>query len=172
MTLEQAEQNWVAASGAAGGDHEVADRLRQAVRAAGGNRAVAARSGVPVGTVNRYVRAKGGRKVAALRAIAAACGVSLQSLLTGEQIPAGSDANAGETTPLGLGEPQAELTPPTADAPSGPPDDGVDVTALVKAIEIVAAIDAPGHWQNDPKAVAQRIARTYAVLTKPPACGD
>lgn len=60
---------------------EIAARLREAIRAAGGNQAVAQRAGVPIGTVNNYVRAVSEPKAAALGALARACGVSLDWLV-------------------------------------------------------------------------------------------
>jgi len=61
---------------------ERAARLRQAVGAAGGNKAVSARSGVPIGTLNNYL---GGRdmKASALIALADATGVTLDWLAAG-----------------------------------------------------------------------------------------
>lgn len=59
---------------------EVIERLRQAVEEAGGNQAVAARSGVPLGTLNNYVRGVNEPKVMALARIMAACGKSLDWL--------------------------------------------------------------------------------------------
>ena len=144
-------------------DREVAERLRQAVRAAGGNRAVAERSGVALATVNNYVRPRGGLKMRPLAALAKACGVSLEWLVTGEQPPPGFALTAA-TRPPGLSEPQADLSP------AGTVGD-IDVPTLAKAIEIVAAI-GEATWGDDPKTMAHRIATTYAVLRKPPASYD
>jgi hypothetical protein len=61
-----------------------ADRLRRAVRAAGGNRAVAARSGVPIGTLGYYIAGRD-MKASAMISLAAACNVSLEWLATGRE---------------------------------------------------------------------------------------
>jgi len=61
----------------------IAERLRQAVRSAGGNTAVSARSGVPLGNVNNYLRAVHEMKLDAALALADACGVNLEWLAAG-----------------------------------------------------------------------------------------
>ena len=144
-------------------DRQVAERLRQAVRAAGGNRAVAERSGVALATVNNYVRPRGGLKMRPLAALAKACGVSLEWLVTGEQSPPGLALTAAASQP-GLSEPQADLSPVGTVG-------NIDVPTLAKAIEIIAAIGET-NWGEDPKTMARRIATAYAVLRKPPASAD
>ena len=64
---------------------EIAARLKAAIRNAGGNQAVALKSGVPIGTLNNYVRAVSDPKAVALGAIARACGVSLDWLVFGSE---------------------------------------------------------------------------------------
>lgn len=66
------------------------ERLRSAVRDAGGNQAVAVKSGVPLGTLNNYVRGVSDPKASALAQIAYACGVSLDWLMTGAGSEPGS----------------------------------------------------------------------------------
>ncbi|MDE2580108.1 MAG: helix-turn-helix transcriptional regulator [Rhodospirillales bacterium] len=61
---------------------ERAARLREAVGRAGGNKAVAARSGVPVGTLNNYLAGRD-MKVGAMIALAHATHVNLEWLATG-----------------------------------------------------------------------------------------
>lgn len=58
------------------------DRLKAAVKAAGGNAVVAKKSGVPLGSLNNYF---GGRemKVPAMIALADACGVTVEWLAAG-----------------------------------------------------------------------------------------
>jgi transcriptional regulator with XRE-family HTH domain len=141
-----------------GANREVARRLHQAVRAAGGNQAVARRSGVPLATVNNYVRGRSGMKIEPLWALATACNVSLEWLVAG-----GADfPTALDTSPRGLGE-----APP--ESPSGAPLAGIDMRVLAKAIEIVAAIAGAADLHDDPKRLAHRIATTYAVLVEPEA---
>jgi transcriptional regulator with XRE-family HTH domain len=153
-----------------GVNREVARRLHDAVRAAGGNQAVALRSGVPLATVNNYVRGRNGMKIEPLVAIAAACNIALDWIVSGDEAPApGSPAPgafpiADATPPPGLGEAQTDVSP-------GRASDGVDVRILAKAIEIVAAIAGP-DLRDDPRALARRIATTYAVLTEPEASRD
>ncbi|MCP1270935.1 XRE family transcriptional regulator [Acetobacter cerevisiae] len=60
----------------------VSDRLREAVLAAGGNKAVAEKSGVPLSTLNTYISGRDMRASAATK-LAFACNVSLSWLLLG-----------------------------------------------------------------------------------------
>ncbi|MFT8921696.1 S24 family peptidase [Acetobacter sp.] len=70
------------------------ERLRAAVRNAGGNQHVANVSGVPLGTLNTYIAGREMRASTAAK-IAAACGVSLDWLISGSDA-ASSSANADE----------------------------------------------------------------------------
>ena len=70
-----------------------AERLRQAVRAAGGNRVVAVRANVPLGTLNNYLAGRD-MKASALIALARACNVSLDWLATGQEPAAAAVAPA------------------------------------------------------------------------------
>ncbi|KAA8387908.1 hypothetical protein FOH24_13070 [Acetobacter tropicalis] len=58
------------------------ERLRHAVQEAGGNALVASKSGIPLGTLNRYIAGRE-MKAGAMIAIARACGVSLSWLAEG-----------------------------------------------------------------------------------------
>jgi transcriptional regulator with XRE-family HTH domain len=147
-------------------NREVAGRLHEAVRAAGGNLAVARRAGVPLGTLSNYVRGRNGMKIEPLSALAVACNVSLDWLVSGtEASPTGLLIGAdfpvaADAPPPGLGE--APASPPLAGM-SG----GIDARVLAKAIEVVAAIAGAAEFQQDPKGLARRIAATYAVLIEP-----
>jgi transcriptional regulator with XRE-family HTH domain len=149
-----------------GPNRDVASRLHDAVRAAGGNQAVARRSGVPLATVNNYVRGRNGMKIEPLSALAEACNVSLEWLVSGGEssatgLPAAPDfPTAGAAPPPGLGEARATSSPAGMTG-------GIDVRILAKAIEIVTAIAGAADFQDDPKGLARRIATTYAVLTEP-----
>lgn len=57
-------------------------RLKEAVRAGGGNAVVATRAGMPVGTLNRYLKGRD-MKASAMTALAQAAGVRLEWLATG-----------------------------------------------------------------------------------------
>lgn len=143
----------------------VAGRLRRAVRAAAGNRAVSERSGVPLGTVNNYVGARTGMKMSTLTRLAAACGVSLEWLVSGDNsAPAHQHLAdfASSAVAAGFSELPASLALPGSACE-------IDAALLTKAIEIVAAIDGGAGLQDDPGVVARRIAAAYAVLTKPSA---
>jgi phage repressor protein C with HTH and peptisase S24 domain len=59
------------------------ERLRSAVKEAGGNKAVAARAGIPISTLGMYIAGRE-MKVGSAVALARACGVSLNWLATGE----------------------------------------------------------------------------------------
>lgn len=59
-----------------------ANRLREAVKAAGGNLVVAQRAGVPLNTLGNYLRGRD-MKATALISLAEACNVSLDWLATG-----------------------------------------------------------------------------------------
>jgi transcriptional regulator with XRE-family HTH domain len=151
-----------------GAAQEVAGRLHEAVRAAGGNLAVARRAGVPLGTLSNYVRGRNGMKIEPLSALAVACNVSLDWLVSGTEasqtrLLINPDFPvAAAAPPPGLGEAPAKSL---LAGMSG----GIDVRVLAKAIEIVAAIAGAAEFQQDPKGLARRIATTYAVLIEPDA---
>ena len=169
-------------------------RLHEAVGAAGGNKAVARRSGVPLATVNNYVRGRNGMKIGPLSALAAACNVSLDWIVSGREAAAaaltpvpdlrvpGAWPSAGSDFPLSVARPLpvADLPVPVAGPPPGLAEaqsksspagmrGGVDVRVLAKAVEIVAALAGAADFVADPKGLARRIATTYAVLTEPDA---
>src|ERR1700733_5194973 len=111
-------QNRPASRGAdRGGNQGVAARLHEAVRAAGGNLMVARRSGVPLATVNNYVRGRNGMKIEPLAALAVACNVSLEWLVSGGEAPVTGPPPdpdfpiAAATPPAGLGEAPAQSSP-------------------------------------------------------------
>jgi transcriptional regulator with XRE-family HTH domain len=137
--------------------------LLDTVRRAGGNQVVARRSGIPLATVNNYVRGRNGMKIGPLAAMAQACTVSLEWLVFGDVSPArraGADYPTASTDPPpGLGE------TPVAPFTAG----DIDQRALAKAIEIVVVIAGAEDFREDTKGVARRIAATYAKLTEPEA---
>ncbi len=177
---------------------EAAQRLRQAVRAAGGNKAVAFRSGVPLATINNYVRGRNGMKIEPLAALAAACQVSLEWLVSGVAAPATAATAMAASPPASTAYPPASTAAaafaasaayPAADPPGSAapppglgeapadtwpsrPASGVDLRVLTKAIETVTAIAGAASFRDDPKGLARRIATIYAVLIEPEASRD
>lgn len=147
----------------------LAVRLRQAVRSAGGNQVVADRSGVPVATVNNYVRGRNGMKIEPLAALAQSCGVSLQWLVYG-----GDPGSAAHAPGFALSVPAAAagLSDSGTGALPGGTSRGLDLMTLAKAIEIVGAITGTAGFEDDPRGLARRIAMAYAVLMQPPAALD
>jgi transcriptional regulator with XRE-family HTH domain len=152
-------------------NRDVAGRLHEAVRAAGGNLEVARRSGVPLATVNNYVRGRNGMKIEPLAALAAACNVSLQWLVSGGEAPV-TGPPAEPDFPIAVGAPPAGLAEAPAEASPAGMNGGLDVRVLAKAIEIVAAIAEAVDFLDDPKGLARRIATTYAVLIQPEVSRD
>ena len=71
-----------------------AERLRAAVKNAGGNTQVAARAGMPFGTLNRYIAGRD-MKASAMVALARACDVSLDWLAEGVE-----DANDNRSSQI------------------------------------------------------------------------
>ena len=67
--------------GVRGLDSEIIERLREAIREAGGNRAVSEKSGVPLSTLNGALAGKNQPRVSAMAAIAVATGRSLDWLM-------------------------------------------------------------------------------------------
>lgn len=158
-------------------DKARAERLRLAVKSAGGNLAVAARAHVPVGTLNNYLAGRD-PKVGAFVALAAACSVSLEWLATGQgrmlteghmkmlstqmHEPSADGSHLVETDDYrklqadsaGLRDQQQSLPPqPTP----------VNRAYLAQAIEIVKKLDGIGAFESP--AVADRIADAYDILT-------
>lgn len=75
------------------------ERLRRAIKAAGTVQFIADRSGVPKGTINAYLRG-GEMKLSNAVALAAATGVSLEWLATGQgPMKPGEPVNPQETAP-------------------------------------------------------------------------
>lgn len=103
-------------------------RLRSAVRNAGGGLEVSRRSGVPYGTLNRYL-AGSEPKWSNMGKIAQACGVSLDWLATGRLSPPAGQQPSATPTP-------APPPPPPA-SPPGP----VKLFATVNIDLLAAAME-------------------------------
>jgi transcriptional regulator with XRE-family HTH domain len=136
-----------------------AERLHRAVRQAGGNLAVAERSGVPLATLNNYVRGRNGMKLKTLAALAAACAVSVEWVVSGDP-PAAPGYAPEAPPPPGLSE--------AAQAPAPLPNTGLDVANLAKAIDILRGIAGDTAFSDRSPELARRIASIYAVLTQSP----
>jgi transcriptional regulator with XRE-family HTH domain len=63
---------------------EITQRLQEAVFAGGGNKKVAARTGIPLSTINNYTTGESEPKLSAAALISAACNISLSWLAFGE----------------------------------------------------------------------------------------
>jgi hypothetical protein len=158
---------------------ERANRLRQAVRAGGGNQIVSQRSGVHLRNLSRYLAGEE-MKVSSLVALSEATNVCLDWLATGRgemhyvpRSPTGPPQGRERRVayPQGAAPPIARTSPPgmdeTAAAAPVPASNRLNITALAKAIEIVQAVAGHNAFRDTPTAVAERIATTYAVLTRP-----
>ncbi len=102
-----------------------ANRLREAVRAAGGNLVVSQRSGVPLSNLTRYL-AGHDMKLPVAVTLAEACNVSLDWLATGRGPMRPGDAPAAPAQPDAVFKPFASM----------------DVDRMVKALEAAARIAA------------------------------
>lgn len=143
-----------------------AARLREAVKAAGGQRAVADRSGVKFGTLGHYL---GGRemKAGAFIALAAATGVRLEWLATGE-----GPMRPGAPPPGRL-PPQPPQTPPAPPDPPPPPPEKprrakafatIDIPALAECVEAVQEQFARMGVKRSPVTVMQAAILLYDEL--------
>ncbi|TXN71622.1 LexA family transcriptional regulator [Methylobacterium sp. WL6] len=90
---------------------DIAERLKLAVRAAGGNAYVAEASGVPLRTLNSYMAAAADPKLTKLHRIAVACGTSIDALL-GRKLPAETPGNSVVGDKIGMRLNDDELTAP------------------------------------------------------------
>jgi hypothetical protein len=118
-------------------------------------------------------------KLSASLAIADACGISLDWLAAGRGSKAGEWINPamhgqpplgpqpdGTFVEIGPAMPFAgmqDAPPVTAALPSN----RLNVSALAKAIEIIEAVVGIEAFRDNPKGLAERIATTYALLTRP-----
>jgi transcriptional regulator with XRE-family HTH domain len=130
---------------------ERAARLREAVRLAGGNSAVARTAGMPIGTLAKYLAGRD-MKASALVRLAEATGVRLEWLATGRG-------------------PMREPPPHLAE-PSPPPQDQLGLTwqadpdRLARAYELArrGIVVLPGH-EPDPRRLMQVTLLIYDELT-------
>lgn len=168
MTTENDEAARVATSGdpqlARSDTKAVAERLRKMVRMGGGRARISEMSGVPMSTLDVYLRT-GGMKFQNAVALARAGGVRLEWLATGH----------GR---MSVDEVDDPLDPPTGDEPASE-DDGADATrarptlfSMIDAdrlgLAYVAALKAlreAGHSAPDPRRVMQVTVLLYDQMT-------
>ena len=160
---------------------ERAERLRLAVRQAGGNNAVAARAGVPVATLNGHISGRD-MKSATLVALADACGVHIAWLAAGRgpmlipTFPGMVAVQAAQAARAALGLPEPSASPPPP-APE-PSKSGVfsamvtmDAELLGKAINEAATKFAEAGRQTNATQLATVTLALYdnmsGQLTKP-----
>lgn len=133
---------------------ERAKRLRSAVKAAGGNQAVADRIGMPVGTLNRYMAGRD-MKASALVALADACNVSLEWLGTGR-------------APMRPGEPPPEPHATRASRPTSSNLFGtLDIDRMARAIEKALELFAERGHRPSMRRLAQVVLLLYDDFVDP-----
>ena len=119
-----------------------AERLRDAIRKAGGLKEVARSSGVPAGTISGYI-AGGEMKVTTIVSLAEACGVTVGWLVAGE------GPRSGEPEP----------------APTRPPE-ALNADRLRRAIEQAMGAFAEQDVTPDATTLARVVLIFYAALTR------
>lgn len=127
---------------------ERANRLREAVHAAGGNQAVSQRSGVPLGTLNNYVAGRD-MKATALIALAEATNVTLDWLATGR----------GPMRPTPEAPPSP--TPSTPAARASNLFDTLDIDRLVRAFQAAAKIAAA---EGNPEPTTRQLVQGALII--------
>lgn len=137
-----------------------AARLKAAVKEAGGNKAVVAKSGVPSTTLSAYLRG-GEMKLGAAVALAEAAGVRLEWLATGE----------GPRRPLEAETVKEPMKPASNAAPDEPRTlfSQIDADRLATAYTTaLAALAAHGHQAPEPRRIVQVMTLIYDELTPAP----
>ena len=136
---------------------ERTERLRAAVRLGGGNNAVAARSRVPIATLNSHL---GGRdmKTGTMLLLARACGVNVAWLAAGEG-------------------PMAGPTPSPAPPPSDPQNSALDrpqktfatinIDLMAQALEAAQKTFTDAGATPEPRALVQVMLLLYDGMNKP-----
>lgn len=134
-----------------------AERLRSAVKAAGGNQVVAAKAGVPVSTLGDYL-AGGEMKLSNASALAEAAGVRLEWLATGRGPR--TDAEAAQST--------GNSVQPVADAATQPRElfSQVDIDRLTDAYSAaLQLLAARGRRNPEPRRLMQVMAILYDEMS-------
>lgn len=136
----------------------VGERLRLAVRRAGGNRAVSQKSGVPVTTIDGALSA-GSMRLQTAQQLAAATGVRLEWLASGEG-------------PMRPGDP-----PPAAPTPPQPPPTALflsmNMDFLADAYEVaLESLSKGGLHKPDPRRLMQVTMLLYEELLEATARGE
>lgn len=131
------------------------ERLREAVRKAGGARTVAMRSGVPFGTLNHYIGG-GQMKLPAATALARACGVSLEWLATGIET---ATSQSQVAAPWPSNDPPAPASTRLFN--------NVNIDKLAEALETVLAQLARGKITRPWHQVLQAAILVYDLMQEP-----
>lgn len=157
MEDQDIDESPLPGSGAEPGSAELASRLKAAVKESGGNNLVAQRSGVPLSTLNSYLRGVE-MKVGALVRLAAATGVRLEWLATGT-----GPMRAGE----GLMRVGAQLGEPPQEAGSlgGAWQANPDRLGRAYQQAVESLVLLPGQ-RPDPRRVMQITMLLYDHLTE------
>lgn len=156
---------------------ELADRLRAAIKLAGGATQVAARSHVPYRSLRHHLSGRD-MKRPVLVALADACGVSIEWLAAGRGDMITPDHRAALSIPTVQPSPDGKTlittpeyrratqppSPAAAEtaAPSPSPGPTIDVDKLQQAIDILRLIGGPEALSADN--AAARLASAYDVL--------
>ena len=145
-----------------------AQRLKDAVRRAGGNLAVSRASGIPLSTLQGYFSGSP-MKLDNVIAIGDACGVTLEWLATGRGGASATEDSAGRPGPAYEPSDPVLLSGASAEqallqAPQGAV---LDVAILAKCIEIMQDLTAASGVSMSALASARRIANLYKAMTTP-----
>jgi len=132
-------------------DRERAERLKSAVKSAGGNKHIALKSNVPLTTLNAYLRG-GEMKLSNAFAIAEACGVTLEWLTTGR-----GSLWAPQTQAQSL-KPEAAQTTPGAPVKLA---HVVNMEVLTEAIEDATRMAQARQKAPNARQLAQLIVLAY-----------
>jgi transcriptional regulator with XRE-family HTH domain len=124
---------------------DLVERLREAVRRGGGNKAVAERAGIKLGSLNNYLRRVTLNVPAdAIAKIAHACGVEAKWLLTGEgqmaRYEVGDTTEEGQevvATFMPFEKPPSEQLQKVLDKPQGQLFSTIDMQRMATAVSIV-----------------------------------
>ena len=145
---------------------DLAQRLKFAIQTGGGNKIVAERSGVKLASLNNYIRLVNAVPADAVTAIAKACGVSVQWVLTGEGSMHPTEMEYQELASLMAPQrPEPHEFSAIGGSSCGTLESTLDLARLGAAIRIAQrrhiAPDTAEQWL----AMAREVAALYDILT-------